>query len=358
MKTPVLALVGGFLGAGKTTLLLRAARILASEGVRCAVVTNDQSEGLVDTLLAGSAGIGAREVAGACFCCRFTDFVEAADALVRQRPDVIFAEPVGSCTDIAATVLAPLKESFASRFRLAPYTVLVDPAFVREMESASADPDLQYLFRTQLEEADIVCLTKTDLDEPLPVLPGFSCRRLSAATGEGVRAWLDEVLSCALPAAMRRAAVDYSRYAAAEAALGWLNWQLVVKTPRGAAPAQVAGPLLDGIAAALRQSSVRIVHLKVFVRSATGWVKAAVTASASQPQAEGDLTASPASRHEVTVNLRALGDPAALDQAAAGALALLPGRAEIRYRRSFRPAPPTPERREHLSASGSSSPSR
>jgi hypothetical protein len=348
MKTPVMVMVGGFLGSGKTTLLLRAAELLARDGVVCGIVTNDQSEGLVDTLLAGSAGIGAREVAGACFCCRFSDFVRAADGLAGRDPDVVFAEPVGSCTDLAATVLGPLQKDFAGRFRLAPYTVLVDPAFAREMSAETADPNLEYLYRTQLEEADIVCFSKADLHEDLPAIAGHAPRRLSAVTGEGIRGWLDEVLRGDLPAAARRAEVDYRRSAAAAAALGWLNWQFSVGTPRGAAPSQVAGPLVEHIEGALTAAAIRIVHLKVFARSATGWVKAALTANGGPPQAEGDLAASPASRHEVTVNLRALGDPSVLDEIVARAVARLPGPAEISHRSAFRPAAPQPERREGL----------
>jgi hypothetical protein len=344
MKRPALVLVGGFLGAGKTTLLLRAAELMAREGVRCALVTNDQSEGLVDTLLARSAGIGASEVAGACFCCRFSDFVEAADGLARYEPDVVFAEPVGSCTDIAATVLAPLKSEYSRHFRLAPYTVLVDPAFAREMSGPNADPHLHYLFTTQIEEADIVSYSKADLHQEFPPLADCAPRRLSAATGQGVRAWLDEVLRGDAPAGVRRAAVDYARYATAEAALGWLNWQVVVSTPQGLAPAQVVGPLVDAIDRDLAASAVRTVHLKVFSQSATGWVKAALTSNGREPRAEGDLTASPASRHELTVNLRALGDPALLDEIVGRAVARLPGPVEVRHRRAFRPAAPQPER--------------
>jgi hypothetical protein len=270
--------------------------------------------------------------------------VEAADGLARHEPDVVFAEPVGSCTDIATTVLAPLKSEFAERFRLAPYTVLVDPAFAREMSGPDEDADLHYLFTTQLEEADIVCYSKADLYGELPVLADRAPRRLSAATGEGVRAWLDEVLRGDLPAGVRRAEVDYARYAAAEAALGWLNWQVVVSTPRGLAPAQVVGPLVDEIDRALTAAGVRTVHLKVFAQAATGWVKAALTLNRQEPRVEGDLTASPASRHDVTVNLRALGEPSALDDIVARAVAQLPGMTEVRHRRAFRPSAPQPER--------------
>ena len=104
---PHLVLVGGFLGAGKTTLILAAARLLEAQGLRCAVILNDQSDSLVDTRLAEHRGVAFDEVTGGCFCCRFNDLLDAADRLAAYDPDVIFAEPVGSCTDIVATPAAP-----------------------------------------------------------------------------------------------------------------------------------------------------------------------------------------------------------------------------------------------------------
>src|SRR6476646_1472867 len=100
---PVLVLVSGFLGSGKTTLIVRAAAILRNRGLRVAAIMNDQDSGLVDTKFAEMERMDAREVAGGCFCCRFSDLLDAADQLTAYRPDVIFAEPVGSCIDLSAT---------------------------------------------------------------------------------------------------------------------------------------------------------------------------------------------------------------------------------------------------------------
>src|SRR3984957_18686090 len=148
-RLPTLILTGGFLGAGKTTLLLRAARLLRQRGMRAAIITNDQGGSLVDTRVATAAGFDAGEIAGACFCCRFGDFIGAAESLLAVRPDVIFAEPVGSCMDLSAPVLQPLKQHYAAQFRLAPFSVLVDPRQAAEYAKPNADPHLQYLFQNQ-----------------------------------------------------------------------------------------------------------------------------------------------------------------------------------------------------------------
>ena len=63
---PLIAVIGGFLGAGKTTLILAAARVLRRQGVRVAVVLNDQGDDLVDTHFVQRHGFPAEQVAGAC----------------------------------------------------------------------------------------------------------------------------------------------------------------------------------------------------------------------------------------------------------------------------------------------------
>ena len=71
-------LVGGFLGAGKTTAILKAAEIISQRGLRVGLITNDQSQGLVDTVMLASHGFPIEEITGGCFCCRFPSLVEAS----------------------------------------------------------------------------------------------------------------------------------------------------------------------------------------------------------------------------------------------------------------------------------------
>ena len=138
---PTIVFVGGFLGAGKTTLILAAALELKKRGMRCAAILNDQSEGLVDTQLAELHGVPSGEVTAGCFCCRLSDLTAQLEAMLGYSPDVIFAEPVGSCTDISATVLHPLLAQQGA-YRLAPFTVLVDP--IRAMHGDAARRGREY----------------------------------------------------------------------------------------------------------------------------------------------------------------------------------------------------------------------
>jgi hypothetical protein len=331
-QIPIIVPVGGFLGAGKTTLLVTAARTLLRRGLKPALILNDQGDDLVDTNWAKLQELAAADVTGGCFCCRFSDFLDAAESLAGA--DVIFAEPTGSCTDLAATVMQPLRNEFVNRFRLSPLTVVVDPSSIDRLR---ADPDTRFLFENQCAEADLVCFTRSDVCDDVPALPGIVARRLSGLTGEGVALWLDEVLAGNVPAGEHVLDVDYERYAAAEAALGWLNCSVHYRPKPALSPPMMVGRLLDELDSAMTQADVRIVHLKVLDRSSSGALKAAITANGQEPVTEGDLSASPSAEHELLINLRAIGEPELLESIVRRAL---PAGAQITKMQAFRPGPP------------------
>jgi Ni2+-binding GTPase involved in maturation of urease and hydrogenase len=341
---PWIVMVGGFLGSGKTTLILAAARLLEQRGVRCAVILNDQSNDLVDSRHAEAEGFLAREVTGGCFCCRLSELMSVIEHLQTYRPAVIFAEPVGSCTDISATVLGPLLECF-DRYRVAPFTVLVDPARAAALLATDADSDMAFLFEKQLHEADLVCMTKADLYPDAAGIPGLDTRRLSAKTGQGVQPWLDEILLGSQEVGRTTLEIDNGRYAQAEAALAWLNLSCNLVPAVPLSPALIIGPLIDRLDMALTAAAIPIVHLKVFDRSATGWLKAAVCANGEEPKVEGNLDASPAGRHELVVNLRAKGDPEVVRRTVEEQLRPIEGQVLDVHLECFSPAPPMPERR-------------
>jgi CobW/HypB/UreG, nucleotide-binding domain len=341
---PHVVIVSGMLGAGKTTLIVESAKRLIREGRRVGAITNDQGTGLVDTLLAKVARIPVGEVAGGCFCCRFSDFLDAALTLREHGVEIILAEPVGSCIDVAATVVRPLMRDESHRFRVAPLTVLVDPARVRDLQR-TPDADLSYLFDHQLAEADLVCLTKADISDNAPSVEGVVGRRLSARTGIGVDEWLRFVLGANDKYSGRQLSVDYKRYAAAEAALAWLNCraELVLQTP--VSPALVVGPLMERLDAALTAIGARIVHVKVLDQTALGCVRVSQCGNGEEPTIDGRLDADPSCSHDLLVNARVVGDPEVIARVVGDALAAVPARVHVLRREAFRPAEPKPERR-------------
>jgi len=308
---PLIAVVGGFLGAGKTTLIGRAAGILQQRGLRAAVILNDQGDDLVDTQYAGALGLRCDQVTGGCFCCRFPDLVNALGRLLEHRPDVIFAEAVGSCTDIVATTLRPLVRDRQDRFRIAPLTVVLHPM------QGFDHPDLDFLYRNQVAEADLLY-----------------------ARGESVAAWVDRLLSGGGPVGARRLAIDYARYAQAEAALAWLNVRVTAHAEPPISAPMLIGPLLERL-----EPQIRIVHLKVFAQSDAGYLKAALTGNGQEPMVEGALDASPSAQHEILLNVRALTAPEALRAAVEREFAALPVRLDWKHVECFRPAPPVPFQR-------------
>ena len=341
---PWIVMVGGFLGAGKTTLLLAAARMLEARGIRSALILNDQGEALVDSTFAGLHHLKSGEVTGGCFCCKFSDLIRVMDQLRAHAPDVIFAEPVGSCTDIYATTLLPLRE-FADQFRLAPFTVLVDPARAMELTGNDADPHLRFLFQTQIEEADIVCFTKGDLRLDPPPMQAPAVRQLSAKTGQGVSAWLDEVLSGTLSPAANVLTIDYAEYARAEAALAWLNLEVAIALADPQSSAILIGPLLERLDHDFTRADIAIVHLKAIIQSSQGYLKAATCANSQQPSIEGDLAASPALHHQLLLNLRAVGSAETVKAIVEMNIRQISGAHTGLKIACFHPTAPNPERR-------------
>src|SRR5438132_10371931 len=160
-------MIGGFLGAGKTTTLARLARHHTAAGRKVALVTNDQAQDLVDTNSLRAQGFPVEEVPGACFCCKFDELIGRVECLqANERPDVILTEPVGSCTDLVATVVQPLKALYGDRFEVAPYAVLFKPShgfkILKGEASAGFSPKAAYIFHKQLEEADAIVLNRID----------------------------------------------------------------------------------------------------------------------------------------------------------------------------------------------------
>ena len=270
--------------------------------------------------------------------------MEVLDSLQAHRPDVILAEPVGSCTDISATTLQPIR-SACPAYRLAPFTVLVDPARARQLLQPGADPDLAFLFRKQLEEADLVCFTKSDLYPEAPNLPTANGRQVSAKTGQGVAAWLDELLSGELVAGGHVLEIDYEQYARAEASLAWLNLEAALELEIPRSPAMLLGPFLEHLDQRLTAAGIPIVHLKVTDDCPAGFLKAALCMNGQEPTVEGALDASSASRHELLVNLRAAGRPELVRNIVESELQRLGGNLAHLRIACFQPAAPRPEHR-------------
>jgi Ni2+-binding GTPase involved in maturation of urease and hydrogenase len=356
-------MIGGFLGAGKTTAMLRLGTHLASRGRRVGLITNDQSSGLADTRILEHAGFPVREITGGCFCCRFNSLMDAAGDLARDAaPDVFLAEPVGSCTDLKATVSYPLRRLYGEDFAVAPFSVMVDPVRAARVLGLEAgrrfSPKVLYVYEKQLEEADIIVINKTDVvsAERIEALraalhgryPRAQVFAVSARGGLGLAPWFGAVLD-APDEGRANLPIDYDTYAEGEALLGWLN-----------CTAEVTGTAFDGrwllrvvaeIQGRLRARSVEIAHLKASLTSPDAPNELAVvqaTHTDAGPEASY-MFHEPVASGELIVNLRAEGEPELLRTVTRDTLADCARQAGLTatviHEEHFRPSRPVPTHR-------------
>ena len=227
-----ITLIGGFLGSGKTTLISRLTERFIDDQKRIGIITNDQGKYLIDTEFVKVSGIDVEEVTGSCFCCNFQKFFENMEKLSDESgAEYIIAEPVGSCTDLIATIMKPLRSKVDGNYSITPLIILVDGAKMidRSLDAVTLGG---YLRHHQVAEAEYLVLTKVDKledndikkfhDELEHINPEAEVIEYSAVTGEG----LDKIMKIILSDEETNRTpvdIDYDKYADAEAELGWYN---------------------------------------------------------------------------------------------------------------------------------------
>ncbi len=355
-------MIGGFLGAGKTTTLGKLAQHYRQQGKNVGIVTNDQATDLVDTNTLRSQGFEVGEVAGACFCCNFNELIDTMARLsVDQRPDIILAEPVGSCTDLVATVIQPIKQLFDAEFDIAPYAVILKPShgtrILKKESHAGFSPKAAYILEKQLEEADVILINRIDelneaqlveitslLKEQYPETPQI---RMSARTGEGV-ADLIEFLNLEGDFGKKLLDIDYDIYAEGEAELGWLNSSLTVRSHASFPLDGVLLGIVQKLAGILKLHEFETAHLKAIglwegFFGVANLISSDTTAELSLPS-NCDVK-----QAEVIVNARVACDPELLKQFVEEAIADVADAMGIKYEfrqtQSFRPGRPVPTHR-------------
>ena len=332
VEKPVkLIFVGGFLGSGKTTALAGLARRLVQKNRRVGIITNDQTENLVDTVIVremlSELGVPVEEVVKGCFCCKFDELITQMEKILAHDPDVLMGEPVGSCTDFVAAVANPIKIHYKDAFKFAPFSTMVDPDRVRELlleETPTTFPEeVSYLFKKQLEEADIIALNKIDSisqqeTERLVSLinkayPEKTVTTVSAREGEGMDDWLEDLLSGRPGANTVLRQIDYDRYAAAEAVLGWLNAAIMLNAKDSFEATEFSRRLALRLQEAFKEKNAGIGHLKFLITSGGKTMWTNVTNLSAEPLMSGEPLGS-LSKGTLVLNARVRLEPEDLER--------------------------------------------
>ncbi len=278
---------------------------------------------------------------------------------------MILAEPVGSCTDLMATVVEPLCRLHGQRFEVGPLAVLVKPEHGQKIlrdqpDAAGFSPKAAYIFLKQIEEADVVAVNKIDRyaeDQRQELVqlvrkryPSKRVLAISALQGDGFEALLAALDQPAgRPAAAL--AIDYDVYADGEAELCWLNGRARL----GSADApfavdEVVLEIVQGLARQLKSlQGAEPAHVKVLGLSEEGWAMANLVSSQQPPELSCAAEVQARSL-DLVVNARVATEPDALQDAVRAQLeqAAHQTGSELKIAAidSFRPARPQPTHRD------------
>lgn len=309
-------LVSGFLGSGKTTAIILAAKYFIRQGKKLGVITNDQGKYLVDTAFVRLNDIPAVEVNGSCFCCNYRAFNDSLDKLTSTlKPDLIFAESVGTCADIVATVAKPLLDYKATQPADTSLTTFCDCRLLNAYlkgEELPFQENVIYIFEQQIVEAGMLVIHKIDLisDDKLKETqkllaekyPQKDILAMSSLDGQGVSLWLDR-LEKPQPGRLDSVDIDYDTYGSGEQLLAWYDARVRISGKDGSA---VSGMqcLINQIRTRVKNFSLPVGHIKFLLNDGSRFEKFSLLTGAGNEQAEKFLQGSWKDRLDLIINAR------------------------------------------------------
>jgi Ni2+-binding GTPase involved in maturation of urease and hydrogenase len=271
-------LVGGFLGSGKTTAIANTCKILADKGITTSVITNDQGDYLVDSRFIQQADIPFAEVTGGCFCCNYNQLDTQINNLInRNNPTAIFAEFVGSCTDLVATVLKPLLEYRGARNEQVTFSNFVDTQLFLIYLEGKAMPfnmETNYIWEKQIEEAEILIVNKIDLLnvaelDKLKILakkayPGKQLLFQNSLDTESLNKWIELLNTDQKNQVHKSIEIDYEMYGKGEANLAWLDEEIEIISSDNSS-VEIAYGFIKSLSDDIAKKKMPVGHLKFFL---------------------------------------------------------------------------------------------
>ena len=158
------AVFSGFLGSGKTTTMMALTKYHTAHHGKAAMISNDLGHGvsLADDRFARLSGCSASQITDDCICYVNEQLADRLNGYYSEGFELVVSDIPGFGVGALEHVYHGLAEKFPGQFELAPFTVLVEPKTVELLRSGQGG-DQEYLYNTQLVEADLIVLNKCDL---------------------------------------------------------------------------------------------------------------------------------------------------------------------------------------------------
>ena len=188
--------VAGWLGSGKTTLIIALSKGLSQKGVKVAILVNEIGAIPVDGRVIQDYGLTVKDIGGGCICCQLAGSMMRTLRLLREgpNPDFVILEPTGIAVPHAIKEML-ISAAPSGEITLGPTIVLFDTTRATKLLGYET---LQRVVTTQLRDADIIALSKSDAveEEALAgtaesvrvINPRAQIIRLSVTNGDGMAA--------------------------------------------------------------------------------------------------------------------------------------------------------------------------
>ncbi len=354
-------LIGGFLGSGKTTAIKMATEMLLDKNIITSVITNDQGYYLVDSQILKMNNISTEEVTGGCFCCNYNQLDSQIDKLQREiNPSVIFAESVGSCTDLVATVLKPLLKYKSSDNIQMTLSTFVDSRILLAFLQGKTLPfsvETNYIWEKQVEEADVLIVNKIDLlsvekfdllkSKMKDIYPFKQILYQNSLLKDSVNEWIEIIGSHKKTKEYAIIDVDYLKYAVGEANLAWLDEKIEIITKDNSSVEKVY-TLIDNIKKAIERNNFSIGHLKFHLSFNNKSVKVSYT-TILQDDNMNEVVREKSNHVELIVNARIESTPNDLNEIFKNAIDVMRTKDAVvineNYLAYFQPGFPNPTHR-------------
>lgn len=331
MKKRKFMVVSGFLGSGKTTSMISFADNLYYRDKKAAIISNDLgAKNLVDAIYTSLAGCCSTAIPGECICYTTEVLVDKIKRLTDiEGADLVMSDIPGCGVGALDHVYFTLNRDYPEEFELAPFTVVADPERLRAIMPEHADlhlpEEMNYLFRTQLLEADVIVLNKIDTiskeecDRTMEFLrkeyPGIPIFAISAREKQNIGPLVDYIMTHKARLVDVDTGYGGEAFVAAEKKLSWYDRKFFVSSDKKFDGNIFTEEFVEVIRDKLKENKKNTPHLKVLTAAAdeNDYAKASMIGIDHPTEFVHKLTGS-YFKYSVILNVRAVCESELLDE--------------------------------------------